>query len=81
MHDLSWLAPTIAAFGAFVVGVITVWKSGQIHTLVNSAMTRVKADLAISEGRNIAAERRIEALEETIVRIQGKDTTEGAEPK
>jgi len=81
MEDLSWLAPTLTAGGTFILGLITIWKSTQIHTLVNSAMTRVKADLIISEDRNAASEKRIAALEEVIVKMQGKETAEGAEPK
>lgn len=47
VSDAAWVAipPTIAAFGALVVGIITVLKTSNVHKLVNSQLTNVKTEL------------------------------------
>ncbi len=39
-------APTLAALGALVVGIINSIKANRIHVLVNSNLTAVKQELA-----------------------------------
>ena len=45
---ISSIAPTIMALAAFVVGVRNSRKADVIHTLVNSNLTKVKADLELA---------------------------------
>ena len=49
----------IVAVGPTLVGLFNAYKANQIHYLVNSRMTEVKADLAV-------ALERVKSLEETL---------------
>ena len=57
------LPPTIAAVAGLIVGIINSRKSGEIHTLVNSQLSNVKADLEIANSRIVAMQAIIEGMQ------------------
>jgi len=63
--DAFWIAlpPTVAALAAMIVGIYNSRKSGEIHTLVNSQLSNVKADLTIANQRIVAMQAIIESMQ------------------
>lgn len=62
ISELSELVTSFAPIVAAITGVITVYLGRTIHRLVNSAMTAVKADLAIANQRISALQDLVAAL-------------------
>lgn len=58
--------PTIAGLGTWFQGVRNGTKSDQIHVLVNSNLTSVKADLSLANARIESLEARIVTLQEQL---------------
>lgn len=53
---ITAIPPTLAACTAIAVGVINIFKSNEIHLLVNSQLTRVQANLVLAEKRILVLE-------------------------
>lgn len=66
--DLVELVKAVSPIIAAITGVIAVYLGRTIHTLVNSAMTAVKADLAL-------ANQRITDLQALVTAISAKRST------
>ena len=58
---IAGVPPTLAALGAFVLGILNHRQGNAIHVLVNSNLTEVKADLLL-------ATQRIERLQNALVK-------------
>jgi xanthosine utilization system XapX-like protein len=63
--DVSEVLKASAPIVAAITGVITVYLGRTIHTLVNSAMTAVKADLALANARIVALQTIVKDLQAT----------------
>lgn len=61
---IGGIAPTLAALGGLFVAIRNSKKSDEIHVLVNSNLTAVKADLAL-------ALERVDKLEKLLVTFTG----------
>jgi hypothetical protein len=67
MTDHTWIAPTIAAIAGVLVSILNNRKATEIHSLVNSNLHAVQADLA-------AAKQQIKDLQDLVSKMVGIPT-------